>query len=131
MIIWVEGWGSGKVTKSESGSKERRLRSLQNQLDLLGNSYRELQQCPFYRSLISTPKPRRSNTSKASFGRTALSARIAVSSAVVSMIWRAFAASRARRTRKALSATRSDEHTSELQSLMRISYAVFWFKSKI
>src|SRR3546814_5895781 len=108
MIIWVEGWGSGKVTKSESGSKERRLRSLQNQLDLLGNSYRELQQCPFYRSLISTTKPRRSNTSKASFGRTALSARIAVSSAVV----------------------RSEEHTSELQSLMRISYAVFCLKKK-
>src|SRR3546814_4715815 len=103
MIIWVEGWGSGKVTKSESGSKERRLRSLQTQLDLLGNSYRELQQCPFYRSLISTTKPRRSNTSKASFGRTALSARIAV---------------------------RSEEHTSELHSLMRISYAVFCFNKK-
>src|SRR3546814_8509756 len=25
---------------------------------------------------------------------------------------------------------RSDEHTSELQSLMRISYAVFWLKKK-
>src|SRR3546814_3818261 len=27
--------------------------------------------------------------------------------------------------------TRSEEHTSELQSLMRISYAVFWLKKKI
>src|SRR3546814_4811569 len=27
-------------------------------------------------------------------------------------------------------AKRSEEHTSELQSLMRISYAVFWFKKK-
>src|SRR3546814_5840218 len=97
MIIWVEGWGSGPVPNSESGSKERRLRSLQTQLDLLGNSYRELQQCPFYRSLISTTKPRRSNTSKASLGRTAL---------------------------------RSEEHKSELQSLMRISYAVFCLKKK-
>src|SRR3546814_3619872 len=26
---------------------------------------------------------------------------------------------------------RSEEHTSELQSLMRISYAVFWFEKKI
>src|SRR3546814_2088356 len=26
--------------------------------------------------------------------------------------------------------TRSEEHTSELQSLMRISYAVFWLKKK-
>src|SRR3546814_7207429 len=30
-----------------------------------------------------------------------------------------------------LSATRSEEHTSELQSLMRISYAVFCLKKKI
>src|SRR3546814_8627570 len=35
------------------------------------------------------------------------------------------AARRARRTR-----TRSEEHTSELQSLMRISYAGFWLKKK-
>src|SRR3546814_10237669 len=28
------------------------------------------------------------------------------------------------------SSARSEEHTSELQSLMRISYAVFWFKKK-
>src|SRR3546814_1225593 len=31
---------------------------------------------------------------------------------------------------KALEATRSEEHTSELQSLMRISYAVFCLKKK-
>src|SRR3546814_9113265 len=31
---------------------------------------------------------------------------------------------------KPLSATRSEEHTSELQSLMRISYAVFCLKKK-
>src|SRR3546814_6783378 len=30
-----------------------------------------------------------------------------------------------------LGASRSEEHTSELQSLMRISYAVFCFKTKI
>src|SRR3546814_17631805 len=32
--------------------------------------------------------------------------------------------------RKACPATRSEEHTSELQSLMRISYAVFCLKNK-
>src|SRR3546814_5673048 len=32
---------------------------------------------------------------------------------------------------RSLSAMRSEEHTSELQSLMRISYAVFCFKKKI
>src|SRR3546814_10535232 len=30
----------------------------------------------------------------------------------------------------AIAASRSEEHTSELQSLMRISYAVFWLKKK-
>src|SRR3546814_2944216 len=34
------------------------------------------------------------------------------------------------RVRAALHATRSEEHTSELQSLMRISYAVFCLKNK-
>src|SRR3546814_6330168 len=34
------------------------------------------------------------------------------------------------RTGSNLSATRSEEHTSELQSLMRISYAVFCLKKK-
>src|SRR3546814_5470088 len=34
------------------------------------------------------------------------------------------------RTRPAASANRSEEHTSELQSLMRISYAVFCLKKK-
>src|SRR3546814_7310773 len=34
-------------------------------------------------------------------------------------------------TGKTLSAYRSEEHTSELQSLMRISYAVFCLKKKI
>src|SRR3546814_2328146 len=38
--------------------------------------------------------------------------------------------SRARRTRSIRPATRSEEHTSELQSLMRISYAVFCLKKK-
>src|SRR3546814_5803426 len=33
-------------------------------------------------------------------------------------------------TRVALDASRSEEHTSELQSLMRISYAVFCLKNK-
>src|SRR3546814_3209690 len=36
----------------------------------------------------------------------------------------------ARRTRDRLGAERSEEHTSELQSLMRISYAVFCLKKK-
>src|SRR3546814_10353973 len=35
------------------------------------------------------------------------------------------------RGRKARMGTRSEEHTSELQSLMRISYAVFCLKKKI
>src|SRR3546814_7642840 len=35
------------------------------------------------------------------------------------------------RQRNAISRTRSEEHTSELQSLMRISYAVFCLKKKI
>src|SRR3546814_9399373 len=34
-------------------------------------------------------------------------------------------------TRVRLAAARSDEHTSELQSIMRISYAVFCLKTKI
>src|SRR3546814_7150284 len=34
------------------------------------------------------------------------------------------------RTRAPLRSTRSEEHTSELQSLMRISYAVFCLKKK-
>src|SRR3546814_3111866 len=34
------------------------------------------------------------------------------------------------RTTRKLSLTRSEEHTSELQSLMRISYAVFCLKKK-
>src|SRR3546814_8072197 len=33
-------------------------------------------------------------------------------------------------TQRAHSGRRSEEHTSELQSLMRISYAVFWLKKK-
>src|SRR3546814_8205730 len=36
----------------------------------------------------------------------------------------------ARLTREAAAAPRSEEHTSELQSLMRISYAVFCLKKK-
>src|SRR3546814_6463095 len=32
--------------------------------------------------------------------------------------------------REGIGAVRSEEHTSELQSLMRISYAVFWLKKK-
>src|SRR3546814_8868622 len=35
-----------------------------------------------------------------------------------------------RRTREKRALTRSEEHTSELQSLMRISYAVFCLKKK-
>src|SRR3546814_6766003 len=38
--------------------------------------------------------------------------------------------SRGWRRRRAASAKRSEEHTSELQSLMRISYAVFCLKNK-
>src|SRR3546814_18840571 len=37
---------------------------------------------------------------------------------------------RARRDRRPESSPRSEEHTSELQSLMRISYAVFCLKKK-
>src|SRR3546814_8732533 len=37
---------------------------------------------------------------------------------------------RRRATRKEVNAVRSEEHTSELQSLMRISYAVFCLKKK-
>src|SRR3546814_1476990 len=33
-------------------------------------------------------------------------------------------------TRRAIAAARSEEHTSELQSLMRLSYAVFCLKNK-
>src|SRR3546814_1271845 len=40
------------------------------------------------------------------------------------------ARSRGRRTRRAGDRARSEEHTSELQSLMRISYAVFCLKKK-
>src|SRR3546814_3628450 len=42
----------------------------------------------------------------------------------------AFLASRAEPAQQALAALRSEEHTSELQSLMRISYAVFCLKKK-
>src|SRR3546814_5955831 len=37
---------------------------------------------------------------------------------------------RCRAVRSMMSSPRSEEHTSELQSLMRISYAVFCFKNK-
>src|SRR3546814_4045560 len=40
------------------------------------------------------------------------------------------AADRAGRTRLGVARRRSEEHTSELQSLMRISYAVFCLKKK-
>src|SRR3546814_3041599 len=40
------------------------------------------------------------------------------------------AARHGRPRRQALGAARSEEHTSELQSLMRISYAVFCLKNK-
>src|SRR3546814_2159992 len=39
-------------------------------------------------------------------------------------------AARGSTRRRAISACRSEEHTSELQSLMRISYAVFCLKKK-
>src|SRR3546814_2883286 len=39
------------------------------------------------------------------------------------------AGARTRRTRRGQRGGRSEEHTSELQSLMRISYAVFCFKN--
>src|SRR3546814_10888745 len=42
----------------------------------------------------------------------------------------AFRAPRPRFTWNASASARSEEHTSELQSLMRISYAVFCFKKK-
>src|SRR3546814_1201958 len=41
-----------------------------------------------------------------------------------------WAPTRSRREASSTSATRSEEHTSELQSLMRISYAVFCLKKK-
>src|SRR3546814_3611123 len=44
--------------------------------------------------------------------------------------WRAAAARRPVRQSEALDQSRSEEHTSELQSLMRISYAVFCLKNK-
>src|SRR3546814_7323450 len=43
----------------------------------------------------------------------------------------ALASARSRSRRSRTSARRSEEHTSELQSLMRISYAVFCLKKKI
>src|SRR3546814_15580576 len=48
--------------------------------------------------------------------------------AVIALHVRAFARDDARR--QAVPARRSEEHTSELQSLMRISYAVFCLKKK-
>src|SRR3546814_9254800 len=44
--------------------------------------------------------------------------------------WRAMESARRRALRRWRSAIRSEEHTSELQSLMRISYAVFCLKKK-
>src|SRR3546814_5784635 len=44
--------------------------------------------------------------------------------------WRCPAAGSARSSRRSTAARRSEEHTSELQSLMRISYAVFCLKKK-
>src|SRR3546814_15058147 len=44
---------------------------------------------------------------------------------------RGSAASSSTTTHSATNAGRSEEHTSELQSLMRISYAVYCFKKKI
>src|SRR3546814_15551186 len=44
--------------------------------------------------------------------------------------WRAASASRPGKSRRRHRARRSEEHTSELQSLMRISYAVFCLKKK-
>src|SRR3546814_2416077 len=48
---------------------------------------------------------------------------------ILSRLWR-FHADPGRGLRRAQRAARSEEHTSELQSLMRISYAVFCLKKK-
>src|SRR3546814_4604298 len=49
---------------------------------------------------------------------------------VISSAWAGAAAGRIARRMPQKSARRSEEHTSELQSLMRISYAVFCLKKK-
>src|SRR3546814_2114984 len=62
----------------------------------------------------------RASRSAAAHGRRALSAAIAVAAGTYA----------ARRSRSIGARCRSEEHTSELQSLMRISYAVFCLKKK-
>src|SRR3546814_3401972 len=81
-------------------------------------------------SLRRTP-PRPVTTRRASMAPIATSRpkRESISRSRASMSWASQAASRAPRTRP-VTRTRSEEHTSELQSLMRISYAVFCLKKK-
>src|SRR3546814_9242115 len=59
-----------------------------------------------------------------------LTAASAASSAVV-VVWNPLASNSLRAALIILSRGRSEEHTSELQSLVRISYAVFCLKNKI
>src|SRR3546814_8836659 len=64
-------------------------------------------------------------------GNTASSAIVPVPGAPGASTWPGVAAANSRSDRRSSSRMRSEEHTSELQSLMRISYAVFCLKKQI
>src|SRR3546814_2834026 len=75
-------------------------------------------------------RPPRSTRTDTLFPYTTLFRSLASVSADPCRVWRSHG-DRDCRARRTLSAhSRSEEHTSELQSLMRISYAVFCLKKK-
>src|SRR3546814_2519552 len=73
-----------------------------------------------FRSDHSQPQPAHSPESQADMNWVIASANTNIGSRCMACRWR--------RSSACWSASRSEEHTSELQSLMRISYAVFCLK---
>src|SRR3546814_7718395 len=81
---------------------------------------------------VSPPKPSALHNSMRSAPPSHAASRLAMLSTQISRIlaMRSLHPARAQRTQVSGSIIRSEEHTSEIQSLMRISYAVFCLKKK-
>src|SRR3546814_15962711 len=75
-------------------------------------------------------RPPRSTRTDTLFPYTTLFRSVGTRHCHHSTIWRSWTRSRWRARQVSTSIRRSEEHTSELQSLMRISYAVFCLKKK-
>src|SRR3546814_12578825 len=94
--------------------------------------------CPFYFFFLMRRRPPRSTRTDTLFPYTTLFRSVSSSAtrssktrtSSVARVLRAWPSMGTKACEKAPSANRSEEHTSELQSLMRISYAVFCLKKK-